>query len=127
AMLAALEREVPGIDTRLGTAESVPLPDASVDAAVLGQAWQWVDPEAASAELGRIVRPGGLLGLIWNIRDEREPWVAALGAIMHGSDAERMIGDGGVRVGPPFGPLEERRFTWSASRTPDEIVAMAAS
>jgi SAM-dependent methyltransferase len=126
-MLAALERAVPGVPVLVGTAESVPLPDACVDAAVLGQAWHWVDPDAASAELGRVVRPGGVLGLVWNIRDEREPWVAALGAIMHGSDAERMIGEGGVRVAAPFGPLVERTVAWSMPRTPDEILAMAAS
>ncbi len=126
-MLAALERAVPGVPVLVGTAESVPLPDASVDAAVLGQAWHWVDPDAASAELGRVVRPGGVLGLVWNIRDEREPWVAALGEIMHGSDAERMIGEGAVRVAAPFGPLVERTLEWSMTRTADEIVAMAAS
>jgi SAM-dependent methyltransferase len=126
-MLAALEREVPGVRVLVGTAESVPLPAASVDAAVLGQAWHWVDPEAGSAELGRVVRPGGVLGLIWNIRDEGEPWVAALGAIMHGSDAERMIGEGRVRVAEPFGPLTLHTVRWTVPRTPDEIVAMAAS
>jgi SAM-dependent methyltransferase len=126
-MLAALERAVPGVPVLLGTAESVPLPDASVDAAVLGQAWHWVDPDAASAELGRVVRPRGVLGLIWNIRDEREPWVAELGAIMHGSDAEQMIGEGRVRVAAPFGPLVEHAVEWSMPRTTDEIVAMAAS
>ena len=122
AMLGTLQRDVPGVPALVGTAESVPLPDAAVDAAVLGQAWHWVDPDAASAELGRVVRPGGVLGLIWNIRDESEPWVAELGARMHGSDAEQMIGDAAVRVAAPFGPLDERRFPWTAARTPDEIV-----
>ncbi|MCU1474668.1 class I SAM-dependent methyltransferase [Amnibacterium sp.] len=126
-MLATLEREVPGVPVLVGTAESVPLPDGSVDAAVLGQAWHWVDPEAASAELGRVVRPGGVLGLLWNIRDEGVPWVAELGAIMHGSAAEQMIDGGAVHVAAPFGPLAEHRVTWSVPRTPDEIVALAAS
>ena len=126
-MLAALEGAVPGVPVLVGTAESVPLPDASVDAAVLGQAWHWVDPEAASAELGRVVRAGGALGLVWNIRDDREPWVAELGRIMHGSDAEQMIAEGGVRVAAPFGPLVERTVEWTMPRTPEEILAMAAS
>jgi SAM-dependent methyltransferase len=126
-MLAALEREVPGVPVLVGTAESVPLPDASVDAVVLGQAWHWVDPDAASVELGRILRPGGVLGLVCNNRDEREPWVAELTALMHGSDAERMIGDGGVRVAAPFGQLVEHTVEWSALRSPHEILAMAAS
>ena len=126
-MLAVLERAVPAVPALVGTAESVPLPDASADAAVLGQAWHWVDPDAASAELGRVVRSGGVLGLVWNIRDERVPWVAELGAVMDGSDAERMIGEGRVRVAPPFGALTEHRVRWSVPRTPHEIVAMASS
>lgn len=126
-MLAVLEAAVPGVPVLVGTAESMPLPDAAVDAALLGQAWHWVDPDTASAELGRVVRPGGVLGLVWNIRDEREPWMAELGAIMHGSDAEQMIGEGGVRVAAPFGPLVERTVEWSMPRTPDQILAMAAS
>jgi SAM-dependent methyltransferase len=127
AMLAALERDLPGVPVRSGTAESMPLADASVDAAVLGQAWHWVDPGLASAELGRVVRTGGTLGLIWNIRDEREPWVSALGEVMHGSDAERMIEADGVRVAPPFGALTRRTFAWRVSRSVEEVVAMAAS
>ena len=74
AMLAVLRQNVPGVPTFAGTAEALPLPDASVDAVVLGQAWHWVDPVAASAEAGRAVRRGGVLGLVWNLRDDREEW-----------------------------------------------------
>src|SRR6218665_193187 len=87
SMLAALRKAVPGVPTFSGTAESLPLPDAGVDAVVLGQAWHWVDPVAASAEIGRVTRSGGVLGLIWNLRDERADWVRRLTEIMHGSNA----------------------------------------
>ena len=127
AMLAALRTEVPGVETRPGTAESLPLDDAGFDALLFGQAWHWVDVPAASREAGRVLRPGGVLGLIWNIRDERIDWVARLGETMHGSDAERLIAAGGPTVGAPFGALEVRRFPWSRPMSPDEVVAMAAS
>lgn len=71
AMLDQLRTKLPNIEAHVGTAESLPLPDASADAVVLGQAWHWVDVELASAEIGRVLRPGGTLGLIWNIRDTR--------------------------------------------------------
>ncbi|MDQ1430085.1 MAG: hypothetical protein QOF40_687 [Actinomycetota bacterium] len=66
-----------------GTAEAIPLGDASVDAVVVGQAFHWFDPEPALAEIARVLRPEGALGLIWNERDERVPWVDALGRIIN--------------------------------------------
>ena len=97
AMLAALRENVPGVPTFLGTAESLPLPDDSLDAVVLGQAWHWVDPVRASAEIGRAVRADGALGLIWNIRDERVEWVRDLSRIMHRSAAEEALAAGPCR------------------------------
>lgn len=46
-MLARLSTRLPGIRTLVGTGEQLPLPDASMDAVVFGQAWHWVDPPRA--------------------------------------------------------------------------------
>ena len=89
AMLAELRAQVHGVPTFVGSAERMPLPDASVDALLFGQAWHWVDPAAGSAEAGRVLRSGGVLGLIWNLRDDSVPWVARLTGIMRGSQASR--------------------------------------
>ena len=126
-MLEALREKSPAVATLTGTAEELPLADADVDAAVLGQAWHWVEPVAASAEIGRVVRPGGVLGLIWNVRDDRVEWVRRLTAIMHGSPAEEMIATDAVRVAAPFGALEERRWDWARAMTRAELHAMARS
>ncbi|MDW4571200.1 class I SAM-dependent methyltransferase [Microbacterium sp. M3] len=127
AMLAALREHVHGVPTFAGTGERMPLPDASVDAVLFGQAWHWVDPEAASAEAARVLRADGVLGLVWNIRDESDPWVARLTAAMHGSHAEEMLSGEGPRVAAPFGGLEERRWTWTRTVTRAALLDMVSS
>ncbi len=127
AMLATLRDAVPGVPTFIGTAEALPLPDASVDAVVLGQAWHWVEPVAASVEIGRAVRSGGVLGLIWNLRDDRVDWVRRLTEIMHGSHAEIMLAAGDPVVAAPFGPLAQERWEWVRPVTRDVMHRMASS
>lgn len=126
-MLAALRTAVPGVPTFVGTAEKLPLPDASVDAVVLGQAWHWVEPVAGSAEVGRVLRSGGVLGLIWNVRDDAEPWVKRLTEIMHGSHAETMLAAGDPPLAYPFTAAEARTWRWSRTMTRDALLAMARS
>lgn len=127
AMLAALREHVRGVPTFVGTAERMPLPDHSLDAVLLGQAWHWVDSAAASAEAGRVLRAGGVLGLAWNIRDESDPWVARLTAALHGSHAEEMLAGDGAQVAYPFDALEARTWTWTRSLTRAALLDMAAS
>jgi SAM-dependent methyltransferase len=127
AMLETLRSAVPGVPTFAGTGEHLPLPDAGVDAVVFGQAWHWVDPVAASAEVGRALRSGGVLGLIWNVRDESVDWVARMTAIMHGSSAEVMLADGAPPVAEPFGELEEHLRRWERRMTRDDLFAMVRS
>ncbi|WP_100813708.1 class I SAM-dependent methyltransferase [Microbacterium lacus] len=127
AMLDQLRAGLPHVRTVEGQAERMPLPDASVDAVVLGQAWHWVDPDAGSREIGRVLTPGGVLGLVWNIRDEHVPWVARLTEIMHGSNAEQLIADGGPRVAEPFEALERREWTWTRRMSPQAVLDMVRS
>ena len=127
AMLSRLRANVHGVPTFAGRAERLPLPDASVDAVLLGQAWHWVDPAAGSLEVGRVLRPGGVLGLVWNIRDESVPWVQALSAAMHGSHAEEMLAGDGPRVTAPFDELERRTWTWTRVITRPAFLDMVAS
>ncbi|WP_349236224.1 class I SAM-dependent methyltransferase [Cryobacterium sp. BB307] len=126
-MLRSLHDAVPGVPTFVGSAERLPLPDASVDTALFAQAWHWVEPVAASAEVGRVVRPGGRLGLIWNVRDESVEWVRRFGEICHVSVAERMITNGDTIVHEPFGVLEEKTFHWAKPFSADGILDLARS
>jgi SAM-dependent methyltransferase len=72
-MRAILERVVPAAESRAGNAEAIPLPDASVDGVFAGQAFHWFANDQAIAEIARVLRPGGLLALIWNSPDDDRP------------------------------------------------------
>jgi SAM-dependent methyltransferase len=124
-MREQLAHAVPGVPVHAGSAEEIPLPDHSVDAVLVAQAWHWVDRSRAVPEVARVLVPGGRLGLVWNIRDEREDWVAELGRILH-DPGEHERPDRGI-VGPPFGPVERCDVEWMHRLSRDELIDMAAS
>ena len=84
--MLALCRRVPGVDTMVGAAESIPLAHASVDAVIVGQAFHWFDHARALPEIARVLRPQGVLGLLWNNHDTVVPWVRRLHRAMIGED-----------------------------------------
>ena len=77
-MLAELRRAMPEVRSVPGSAEEMPLPDASVDAVLAGQAMHWFDMSRAMPEIARVLRPGGVLAGLWNVDDDRVGWVADL-------------------------------------------------
>jgi len=125
-MAAELRAGLPGVETRLGSGESLPLADAGFDAVAYGQAWHWVDGSAATAEAARVLRPGGVLALVWNTGDRRVEPVARIQAIMGAPPSDRYL-EAGVVAGPPFGPLEEAAFEWSSPITAEGILDLARS
>jgi SAM-dependent methyltransferase len=125
-MRATLEQVVPEARSLAGSAESMPLDDGSVDAVFVAQAWHWVDPAAAVPEVARVLRPGGTLALLWNIRDETAPWLAELSQVMN-SPVERDMSSDAPTVGGPFSPVERRDVPWVHVLGRDELLAMIAS
>jgi SAM-dependent methyltransferase len=109
-----------------GSAERIPLPDASVDDVLAAQSWHWADPVVAVPEVARVLRPGGRLGLVWNIRDERVPWVAELGRIMH-QGSEREIESDRPAVGPPFAPIERFDVEWLHRLTAGNLLELVGT
>lgn len=71
--VAEMRALIEGVEVVDGTAEELPFPDASADLVTVAQAFHWFDHERALAELGRVVRPGGHLALVWNSRDLDDP------------------------------------------------------
>jgi SAM-dependent methyltransferase len=78
AMRATLTARLPDVDVRAGSAEALPLADHTVDAVLFGQAWHWVDADAAAREARRVLTTTGVLAMLWNIPDARTPWVNTL-------------------------------------------------
>jgi SAM-dependent methyltransferase len=81
-----------------GSAESIPLEDASVDAVLVGQAFHWFDQGQALSEIVRVLRPGGSLGLLWNLLDDDVPWIAAVADAFDAEDRASLAGE----LHPPF-------------------------
>jgi SAM-dependent methyltransferase len=72
-MRAILERVVPDVEAVPGSAEQIPLDDGSVDAVFAAQAFHWFDHARAIPEIARVLRPGGVLAIVWNGPDESRP------------------------------------------------------
>lgn len=125
-MRAVLAAALPEVRALEGSAEEIPLPDVSVDAVLVAQAWHWVDEERALPEVARVLRPGGTLGLVWNLRDEGHEWVRRLTEVMHKSGAELAL-EGEVTIGPPFGPTEKLDVRWSRPMDLELLLEMVRS
>jgi SAM-dependent methyltransferase len=135
SMLAELRRGLPGVRALGGTAEAIPLPDASVDAVVCGQSMHWFDMSRAVPEIARVLVPGGVLGAMWNADDDRVEWVAGLHRATRGAGSPslsrwRAVADyfGQDRFGTAmFRPDERAEFANSAPHTIDSFVALLAT
>ena len=139
AMLTELRRALPAVRALPGSAEAIPLPDASVDAVLAGNALHWFDMAVAGPEMARVLAPGGVLAGLWNVMDNRVDWVAGL---------ERVSGSAAIgprdtlsswraatadmhlpSTGPVarFGSPEQAEFPHGQRRTADSLVATLAT
>lgn len=131
AMVEQLRLRVPEVPVTGSTAESLPVADASLDAVVVGQAWHWFDHAAASDEIARVVRPGGVLGLLWNLRDVTLPWTRALADLIGGEDSmqapARDPSTQYVVLGSGWGPVERHEVRHEVEHDADSLVALVAT
>lgn len=125
-MRGQFARVLPDVELLDGTGESIPLPDASVDAVLMAQAWHWVDPDTASPEVARVLRPGGRLGLLWNVRDAGVDWIARLDRLLPGP-GEEQLGSLAPRVAAPFGPVERYDVRWSDPVSVESLLDLTRS
>jgi SAM-dependent methyltransferase len=137
-MLAELRRAMPEVRSVPGSAEQIPLPGASVDAVLAGQAMHWFDLDRAAPEIARVLTPGGVFAGLWNVDDDRVGWVADLAAISKRrasvtllrwregagqTGRERLLEAGAGR----FGAAEEAAFGNAQAHTADSLLATIAT
>ena len=124
-MLEQLRRTLPGVSAVVGTAEHTGLEPETLDLVTVAQAWHWCDPLLASTEIARILRPHGVLGLIWNQLDTSVPWVHRLSRIMHAGDVHKPHFK--PPVGPEFTGLASHLTRWEDTVTGEDIKELAKS
>jgi SAM-dependent methyltransferase len=139
AMLDELRSALPDVRALAGSAESIPLPDGSVDAVLAGNALHWFDMSVAGAEIAKVLEPGGVLAGLWNVMDDRVEWVAGLERVSgsaaigprdtrsswRAATAGIHLPDTGVEAW--FGSPEQAEFQHGQIRTADSLVATIAT
>jgi SAM-dependent methyltransferase len=133
-MRGQLQSVIAGIEVHVGTAEAIPLDDESVDAVVCAQAFHWFDGSQALAEIGRVLRPGGGLAVVFNLRDDSVDWVRRLSEITGVDQAPRPHHDRSraefatqVAAHGGYGPVEVATFRNRQEMTEDLLVDRVAS
>jgi SAM-dependent methyltransferase len=131
-MRDTLARQTPNVHIYAGSAESMELPDHSVDAVTVAQAFHWFDGPAALTEIHRVLRPMGGLGLLWNGVDRSVDW---LDAIWVEVDARRddtphawtYAWKEAFTASSDFSPLIPATFRYDQSTDRDGLIARLAS
>jgi SAM-dependent methyltransferase len=131
-MREELSAVLPEVAVHAGTAEDMPLPDDLADAVVVGQAFHWFDGRRALPEIHRVLRPGGGLAMVWNVRDRTVEWVERLAEITepYAVDIPRYRTSDwqeAFATSDRFGPLELRQYAFEHEVDAQTMVDRVAS
>jgi SAM-dependent methyltransferase len=124
-MRKVLVRQSPEVTVLLGSAESVPVADASFDAIVSSSAWHWFTQPDATNELARVMRDNGMLHVWWNGFSRNVPWMAELTNMRERENDVNRRPRGWRAELDPNGPfVDARDFTlhWELPRSAGEVV-----
>ena len=124
-----LAERAPTIDVRNGVAEHIPLRKAEVDAVFVGQAFHWFANDAAVGEIARVLRPGGVLALLWDRADEPSSLPDAYRRRLSELHDERPPAriDERILERFPFGEEHEEAVRHEQVSSRDDVLAFAAS
>jgi len=129
SMRARFERNVPSVPVLDGFAEDLPLASGSMNAVICAQSFHLFASEKAMAEIHRVLKPGGHLGLFWNVRDTRVGWVSELASIVsrYAGEQPRYYDNrwrepllDGIKRG--YAPLREATWQHRHTGSPEDVI-----
>jgi SAM-dependent methyltransferase len=126
-MRAVLVRRSPNVRALQGTAESLPLNDASFDTVLVSSAWHWFEQPDATNEMARVLRDKGRLAVLWNGFSRDVPWIASLAELRERPDDDGKRPRGWSAEFPTDSPLVIERdveFDWVWRRTVEEMISL---
>jgi SAM-dependent methyltransferase len=127
---AILEERVPNADVRAGVAEELPLGDGEADGVFAGQSFHWFANDTAVREIARVLRPGGVLALLWQHAVDPSPlppgYRARLSAL-HDAMRPGAIDEDVLQRSGSFGEENEVAVEHEQVSTRDDVLAFAAS
>jgi SAM-dependent methyltransferase len=126
-MRSQLEVAVPAAQAFAGSAEEIPLPNASADVVICAQAFHWFDHTVAMTEIARVLRPRGRLALVWNSRDDRDPWTARLSEIIGNEAVAKDDVHAPVDESGSFVTVETSEFTFEQLLNRERLVDLVLS
>jgi SAM-dependent methyltransferase len=130
-MRAVLHERLPAVDLVGAVTEALPFGEARFDLATAASSWHWMDPVRAPIEVGRVLRPGGTLAMLWNGADRSVDWVEGLlgphdpGSTSWPMPIHRHQPD--IPEGAPFQDLEFEIFTWTIDSSVEDLVGLMGS
>jgi ubiquinone/menaquinone biosynthesis C-methylase UbiE len=123
--LQGVQRDMPMI---AGRAERLPCSNGSFHVVTVAQAWHWFDPTVASAELARVLRPGGHACILWNFRDESVGWVAELSKIIGSEGTTEADSDADpLASSAAFSPSTRHEYWFEQPLDRDLLVSLVRS
>jgi ubiquinone/menaquinone biosynthesis C-methylase UbiE len=72
------QKKLQGVVVVNGTGEAVPVPSRSADAVIIAQAFHWMDSVTTLKEVYRVLKPGGVLFVLFNAFDYSTEWLRIL-------------------------------------------------
>jgi SAM-dependent methyltransferase len=126
-MRAQLEGALQGVRALAGSAEAIPLPDAAADVVTCAQAFHWFDHAVALPEIARALRPRGRLALVWNSRDDCDPWMARLSEIIGNETVQETDVFPVLESSGLFGSVEIAEFTFEQRLARDGLLDLVLS
>jgi SAM-dependent methyltransferase len=131
-MRAEFTAVLPDVPLLAGLAEQIPVASGAADAVVAAQAFHWFETDVALAEIHRVLRPDGGLGLVWNRRDDTVPWVAQLKILLEPYEGAtprewRRLWERPEWEQTGFSPLEQAEFSYEQELDADGLCGRVAS